>query len=118
MKCDRCNKEIHKTEGSCGTGYATNEHNETICYECCADVDREWMRTHDKITLYLTEQSGAWSITNWPGSLHFDNLHVRTGRHNFARVRYDTWIRFEGQLWHGVRCGDNTEIVHLQRVQG
>ena len=117
MKCDRCNKEIVKPEG-CGTGYATNEHNETICYECCADVDREWMRTHDKITLYLTEQNGAWSITNWPGSLHFDNLHVRTGRHNFARVRYDTWIRFEGQLWHGVRCGDNTEIVHLQRVQG
>jgi len=120
MKCDRCNKEIVKPEG-CGTGYATNEHNETICYECCAEEDREWMRTHDKIDLYLTETKvedrWKWSITNWPGTLRFDNLHVRQGYHNIAGVRRDTWIWFEGRRWHGVRYGDNTQVVHLKKLK-
>lgn len=80
-----------------------------------------------RATLYLTVTSGVISsyrsathgkITNWPGSLSFPCI-VRKGRHNIARVRYDAnFAGPDGNRWHGVQYGDNTQIIHCKRLKG
>ncbi len=94
------------------TGYGVAENGDRHCYACCAERDRASMRETGRATLYLTEKG----ITNWPASLCLPVEHRKTGRHNIARKRYDVWFSFEGQHWHGVQYGDNTQIVHCKRI--
>lgn len=116
--CDRCKKLIVIFKGSCTTGYGTNEKKEKICFDCCGEDDKQYMREHKKISLYLfLDGHGRGIVTNWPGSIEWKNLHVRKGRHNIAGVRYDVWFWFEGTEWHGVCYGDNTQILHCQKLQ-
>lgn len=100
--CDTCFKvKPVKREG--GTGYATGTHNQTICYDCCAEQDRKYMCEYGRITLYLTHpNSGGAEVTNWPGTLRFKTGPVVTGRHNIARRRYD--FRFTGPDGHEWRA--------------
>jgi hypothetical protein len=90
------------------------------CYACCAEQDRKQMRETGRITLYLSDDSkafGTYKVTNWPGSLTFPCHSPRTGRHNIAGKRIDVWFTFEGQDWHGVQYGDNTQICHCKKVK-
>jgi hypothetical protein len=109
--CDICGEKIHKPD-HLGTGYGTTRDGETACYECCASIDQDAMRSEGRITLYLSEDA----VTNWPGTLRFPTHRRTTGRHNMARVRYDVWfLDHEGDEWHGVQYGDNTQICHCKR---
>jgi hypothetical protein len=115
--CAKCGlKKPVQNQG--GTGYATNDANERVCYACCADVDREYLRSHDRISLYLSkDKTGHYEITNWPGTLRFSPYRVREGRHNIAGSRYDAWFSFEGAGWHGVQYGENTQIIHCRKAK-
>ena len=121
--CSRCDKEIEKSKNSFTSGYGLNDKNEKVCYNCCAERDKEYMREHGKNTLYLVkttkQETGLpfYHITNWPGSLSFDITNRRVGRHNIAGVRYDVWFVFEGFYWHGVTYGDNTQLCHCKRTK-
>lgn len=121
FRCARCNQDKPvQTDG--GTGYASNpETDEKTCYACCADVDREYMSSNNRITLYLVKyhkQTNSWAITNWPSSLVIRPTRVTTGRHNIAGKRYDCWFRdHEGKEWHGVQYGDNTQLVHCRKLK-
>lgn len=116
------------------------------CFPCCGALDREYMIAHGKITLYLVERDDpnyfghadlvdyarltnahiypqrrriAHYVVNWPGSLSFQ---VTGGpyrsSHNKARFRYDVWfVGPDGHLWHGYKCGDNTDICHCKRTK-
>lgn len=99
------------------TGYGVDKDGRKHCYACCAEKDKAYMREHGQIALYLSKTSGKWVVCNWPGSLKFENVYVRTGRHNIAGHRYDTWFKFEGFWWHGVTYGDNTEVCHCKRTK-
>jgi len=117
------------------TGYGTDAKGKTRCYDCCADVEREWMREHGNTTLYLApakrkaedeakmvtgqsrDTSGEWKVTDWPGKLSIPVDRISKGRHNIAGVRYDVWFRFEGRRWHGVQYGDWTQICHCRRLK-
>lgn len=100
------------------TGYGTDHDGKTACYECCAKWDRETMTKEGRHTLYLTKKDGKHEITNWPGSLRFPVLNVRTGRHNMAGKRYTAYFYGpDGKLWSGTRYGDMTEIAHCRRLK-
>ena len=99
----------------CGhTGaYGTWEDGRRLCYACCGDMDRQYMRDNGRIILYLADGN----VTNWPGTLSLPVMRQRKGRHNMAGVRYDVWFRFEGESWHGTQYGDFTQIVHCKRIK-
>jgi len=100
-------------------GYGQDSQGKKHCYACCAEQDKQHMREHGKIALYLVQdKTGSNRITNWPNSLSFPVNHIRKGRHNIASCRYDCWFSFEGQQWHGVQFGDNTQIIHCKRIKG
>ena len=119
--CSRCELEILRKEGNCGTGYAVSHPTgEKTCYACCAAIDEAWMIEHGKMTLYLSrdEKDGLWWVTNWPGTLAYKAYGMRRGEHNMARVRYDVWFCGpDGCEWHGVQYGDNTQLVHCKRTK-
>lgn len=137
--CCRCGQSKPvQTNG--GTGYASTPDGK-MCYVCCGEADAEYMREHGKITLYLTCEPASrmtdngkpytpatigngrgrnceGTVTNWPGTLKF-RCHTRVGRHNIARYRYDVWFTGpDGEPWHGVTYGDNTQICHCRRIKG
>lgn len=113
--CIQCGKTkpIIKKEG--GTGYARTDEG-LVCYDCCAERDKQFMRENNKTTLYLAQtprdpaqsKQSKWEVTNWPGTLRFNAI-VRQSDHNFAgkNGRSDAWFMFEGFIWHGVNIGDN-----------
>lgn len=128
--CARCSAQIPAPAPSAITpGYGINVEGQKICYSCCAELDREFMRANGKITLYLTgvmpkirrgySVNPAWRITNWPGSLHFTPLgnRVKIGAHNMGVDRYDVWFVFEGWVWHGVNIGNYSELLHCKRTK-
>lgn len=111
---------------------AIADNGDKTCFDCCALVDREYMREHGRIDLYLTHEKSLtierayttnqeWThiakVSNWPGTLSIP-CRVKKGRHNMARWRYDAWFTFEGQSWHGVQYGDNTMIIHCKKIKG
>lgn len=99
------------------TGYGTSPDGKTYCYQCCADRDKQQMRDDGRTTLYLVKDGESYKATNWPASLTFHPFHVRKGHHNIARTRYDFWFSFEGQPWHGVQYGENSQVAHCRRVK-
>ena len=134
-KCSRCKKLLPaKRQLTCGTGYAlvgNGKRPRKVCYDCCAEMDKAFMRKHGRIDLYLTWENdlGAHgfppatiasrygTVTNWPGTFVRRHLNVWRARHNMAGWQYHTWFRFDGHWWHGVRFGDNTQIVHCKRTK-
>jgi hypothetical protein len=100
-------------------GYGRDAEGLTFCYDCCAERDREQMRKDGKTCLYLVKREDGHHVTNWPASLDIkvNTGAVRVGRHNIAGRRYDVWFWFEGDQWHGVQYGDNTQILHARRLK-
>ena len=130
--CANCNNHINFDTDGIGVGYATNDQGDKICYQCCAEIDKQYMRDHGRSVLYLsldTDKLGrintvksaigrhvSGKVTNWPGTLEF-KAGGKIGRHNFAGVRYDVWFVFEGYVWHGVTYGNDTQICHVKRTK-
>lgn len=110
--CHHCLNDF-PLQRSGGTGYAV-VGDTVVCYPCCAELDRERMRSTGRITLYLApNKNGGFEVTNWPGTLRFP-----VGRHNIAGVRNDVWfIGPDNMTWHGVQYGDNTQLCHCKRVK-
>lgn len=100
------------------TGYGEDSQGKRYCYDCCAERDKTQMRNDGRATLYLSQDNGNFTITNWPGSLKLSPYHVRKGRHNIAGTRYDAWFSFDGQPWHGTQYGENTQLIHCKRIKG
>jgi len=122
MKCYQCKKIIIKPDNGITTGYGLDENDNKICFKCCGINDKEYMETHDKITLYLShdkvdENHIKWKITNWPGSFVLDNLWVSHGSHNWGLKRKNVWVAFNGVWWYGIQIGDNTQLINLRRTK-
>lgn len=113
MKCDRCGSEITVPTGSGGTGYATTDKGEKVCYKCCAVEDEQYMKDHGVNTLYLSNGK----ITNWPGTLQYPANRIHESRHNLGHTRVDVWFYGpDNKIWHGVNIGDN-QILRCKRTQ-
>lgn len=115
FKCSHC-KQVKPVQTSGGTGYGYID-DKPVCYECCGAADRASMLETGRATLYLTRTDGAYSVTNWPGTMRLA-AGVKVGRHNIAGRRYDAWFTGpDGKPWHGVTYGDNTQICHCKRLK-
>jgi len=96
------------------TGYGIDpKDNLPVCFSCCGEQDKQYMRENKKITLYW--HNGE--ITNWPGTLRIKENNHSVGRHNIAGNRYDVWFCFEDKPWHGVQYGDMTQLLHCRQVK-
>ena len=134
-KCADCGGLLPpKNPDGISPGYArigNGKRPRKICYKCCAERDKKWMRKHGRIDLYLTiadlstapsfnmwvrHRPGSY-ISNWPGTLRFPVSSIRRGYHNRARWQYHTHFAFEGYWWHGVQFGDNTQVIHCRRTK-
>ncbi len=124
LTCSKCGKSL----GNVGVimVHATNGKGEKICYDCCADIDKHFMREHGHMVLYLHDNGlliernkpNRFEVINWPGTLRFPVTYHKTGRHNIARKRYDVWfIGPDGKEWHGVQYGDNTQQCRCKRTK-
>lgn len=106
--CSHCKGEMTRWAGTLEGG--------KICYDCCAELDRESMIKHGdskRLPLYLDNSK----VTNWPGTLAFRIRAVKKGRHNLAGVRYDVWFYGpDGHIWYGVQYGESNNILHSKRT--
>jgi hypothetical protein len=110
--CDICDKDC-KPEGI-ATGYAITSDQRILCYDCAATNERADMIEDGRAVLY----HGDDKVTNWTGLLSFNCGPARKSRHNIARWRYDVWfIGPDKKQWHGVRYGDNTQILRCRRAK-
>ena len=122
-RCWVCGLPIDKPkQGSITTGYGLDEDGHKVCYACCADSDRDYMKSHERITLYFVkrEVNGCkqWFVSNWPGSLEFKAFNVSKGSHNIARTQYSFSFRDDtGKLWHGRQYGQWNEIAHCRKAK-
>ena len=118
FRCSQC-RQLKPLKHNCGTGYARNDANEFLCYQCCGENDAKELREKGKAVLYWTgaKPGDAGEVTNWPGTFRIPVRHVRTGAHNIARRRYDVWFMWEGRDYHGVQYGDNTQICRVKQVR-
>ena len=116
--CAVCRK-VKPNLNSGGTGYAERNTGEKVCYFCCAIDDEKYMRLHGKIVLYLTGEGIEERVSNWPGTLKFPLLRRTTGNHNMTGKRVDIWFNGPDKfIWHGVKYGENTQIVRCNRTKG
>ena len=98
-------------------GYATNKDGKTICYECCAEMDREYLRKNGKLSGYFTtDECRKSQFSNWPGSFILYAKDVRKSWHNFAgkNGRTDFWVWFECKCYHGVQIGHNNQCATIR----
>lgn len=131
IQCSLCGTLIPPPpEEDVGVGYGYLAGTSSpICYQCCAEEDKRYMREHGKIVLYLNCEKwsdvkrlglvnrgcGGW-VNNWPGTLKIPCF-TKTGKHNIAGTRYDVWFKFEGYEWWGVCYGEDTQLVHCKRTK-
>jgi hypothetical protein len=107
--CFNCKKPIT-------VSYGHDKDKNKICYECCADVDREYMKEHGKISLYINQTNST--VSNWPGSLKFDLCSIKKGHHNMSQERIDAWFKDDGgNWWWGVHYGMSNTIIHCKRIK-
>ncbi len=122
--CADCGEEkVHVNPHDCGgTGYATVREggiDKKVCDECCAKRDTADMTASGRAVLYLTVEGPVSTVSNWPGTLSLPVRSRHIGSHNIAGRREDVWfIGPDGQEWHGVCYGCNTQLCHCRRLKG
>lgn len=108
-------------ENHCGgSGYGTDAHGATFCYDCAAVRERDAMVSSGAAVLYLTRNGhGPWNVTDWPGKLSFPVREMRTARYGggFGAQRTDAWfIGPDGFLWHAINRGD-MDVARCRRTK-
>lgn len=131
FKCSACG-ETKAVGGDMRPGYGKDPGTGAIvCYACCGVRDRARMIETGRATLYLTQaphgdrpvgavgmaHPAQHKVGNWPGTLTFPVARVKRSPHNVAQYRYDFWFTCDGDTWHGVQYGDNTQIAHCRRTK-
>lgn len=140
FQCQRC-KQYKPVLDTGGTGYGyASDTGEVRCYKCCAESERESMRSTGKTVAYITRKPDAgmepliarnsgrhkplgflvardWKVSDWPGELSLNVMRIKRSEHNWHNVyRLDVWFVFEGYIWHGVNLGDN-DLLRCKRTK-
>ena len=114
--CTVCGQ--HKThENDISTGYGVDKDGNKVCFDCCGLQDaKELGELPLKGKTYMYLDTKQKTLSNWPGTFKINLHHIREGRHNIARKRYDTWFNYNGNSYHAVQYGDNTQVAHIKRI--
>lgn len=110
------------TPDGVASGHAINDDGKRICYDCCAEIEKQSMIDTGRATLYLVNVNstgaGHYEVTNWPGNMRFKVSHHRIGKHNIAGKRIDVYFTGpDRNMWWGVSYGSMTQIVHCKRIK-
>lgn len=104
-------------------GYSVYD-DKTYCYPCSVEYVKNIMRETGKFTLYLAwDPQQVWArLIDWTGLLiipveSIPVASIKVGKHNKTGKRYDVWFTFEGEKWHGVQYGDNTQLCYVNRLK-
>jgi hypothetical protein len=108
--------------------YGLDADQSAVCYPCCAQQDQEFMKTHDKIVLYLeyndlVDQNELnrpeWAVTNWPSSLRIKaKVWTRINPNTIWRIRHEVYFTDStGQKWYGCHQGDNNDLVYCRKLK-
>ena len=118
--CDLCGEKIKVTYKVGGTGYAVDNQDRTICYECCGKQDAELLRNGEKPLLYLSHtKADLWEVTNWPGSFRIPVHKIGTmklfGFGGYYKVNTVSFC-FEG-TWYTGHDGKNDQVLRYHKVR-
>lgn len=109
-----------------GIAYQINEDNSrtTMCYDCAAEADREFMREHKQIWLYLTEYKTSdgrkfAKVGNWPNSLRIKVDYIWSGDHNWLGCeQIYIYFRFENRVWYGRQVSSGFhQLIHVKELK-
>ncbi len=128
--------------GSVATGYGRNSRDETLCYACCTDLDREQINRGESLVVYFNfpgEDSAATeranrgnrnyrptfapnltgaTVSNWPGSTLGTIVSASVYRHNFGGRFVAIRARmFNGVEYVGRASWDNGSCIRMRRAQ-
>lgn len=106
--CSVCGKQI-QSDGM-GTGYGEDKSGNIVCYACCAEQDKAYLRDHGILDGYLSSNE----FINWPGSFRIPVLASKKSRNNFGAVRIDFWLKWEGRNYYGRQVGNNSECAFIK----
>ena len=102
-------------------GYGKDRDGNIVCYDCAGKMDAdtlESLKPGEWMDLYLVNDvDGNYWVQNWPGSLKFNIYPPPHWQAQSFRNWYDIWFFFRNNRYHGVKYGNNTEIVHIQKVR-
>ena len=114
--CYDC-KKTFPLLSTCGKfgNYSIDDKENKRCYDCTAQRELQHIKESNKVTLYYVENKNL--VTNWTGKLSFKILGKRTSSHNWNLKRTDLWFKADGNIWHGVHIGHNTQLVHCKRTK-
>ena len=115
-RCDQCNEEIVREEGSVSPGYGRDKLGNKICFKCCGENDSKELANAligEKFYLYFTGKA----ITNWPGTLTINTFYKKESRHNWGLTRTDVWFKHQGNNFHGYVISHNTQVLHIKRIK-
>lgn len=102
------------------SGYGTDPEGNIVCYDCCAEIDKETMDEEGYFYLYLVYvvEKDCYYVCNWPGTLKYKVDSYKEGKHNITGHRLDFWFKdYKGKKWWGVIYGHNTQVARCQRLK-
>lgn len=116
FKCSVCGEEkTHESDFT--TGYGKDKDGNIVCFACCGEQDKQYLRDNGKLSGYFTKgKDGEYYFTNWPGTFKLRARHIRKSWHNFAGKdgRTDFIVTFEGKDYYGVQIGHMNECATIK----
>jgi len=115
-KCIVCKNTFQPTK--INPGYGVDNHDHKICLSCCGKLDAKKFKNAkpgDKLFAYYNHETNT--ISNWPGTFEIKSVGHSHGRHNIARTRISVWFKYEGNCFHGIQYGEDSEILYVKCVK-
>jgi hypothetical protein len=129
VKCAICGKEINPADHYPSTGYGKDDSGRIICYEDCAEIERQYMRDQKRITLYLQKRItlylkyngfgvGCYGLFTWPGIEIARTADYKQSRSYNGKLYLTVYFIFEGKRWYGRHYGDDSDLIHCKQLKG
>lgn len=89
-----------------------------LCYDCCAEYDKEILRNSDVHLGYMIKRNGEWVYTNGTGTLAFRIVHW-TGNHNWWGVKQHYGYFFFEDNWYLAKMvtGGFTDCARARKLK-
>jgi len=112
---------VPSPHSECTTGYGRDHEGKTLCYACCAQMDREQMIRDGKASLYLSKRDDGTWVINWPGSLLFPVTYMKEWRGWGFGGWYPVQLAYftgpDGKEW-SIKVQGDQQLGRARRLKG